>query len=886
MSPIQRLRNREINISDSRLGIAATSKPTWNDLARCILVITATFLAADQARCETNIAVMPTPSVELRNDHYVSNREPLVPNSLIKLPVGSVKPLGWLLETLDRQRNGLTGRLPEVSAWMEKEGNAWLSSDGRGKWGWEEVPYWLRGAISLAYLMDDPELEKEVKVWIDAVLAGQRSNGHFGPLRVFGDDDSQDLWANMVMLDCLQTYYEHSQDQRVLELMSKYFRFQQSIPDEKLFTHFWQFYRGGDNLQSVYWLYDHTGESWLLDLGEKIHRNTADWGQQGKLPNWHNVNVAQAFGEPATYYIQSHNKKDLAAAYDNFYLARKQFGQVPGGMFGADENARAGYYDPRQAIETCGVVEQMLSDEALLGITGDTLWADHIEEVAFNTLVASFMPDYRSLRYLVSPNLVRSDRRDHAPGIENIGPMFVMNPLSHRCCQHNHSVAWPRFVEHLWMATQDNGICASLYGPSSVRAKVADGVEVHIEESTRYPFEEETTLKIDLPQPTMFPLYLRIPSWCMESEVYVNETPVAENVAPSDYVRIIRTWKAGDVVTLKLPMKVSVRRWKNNRNSVSVNRGPLVFSLRVGEQFVECDPTATAAQDSQWQEGIDLEEWRAFEILPSTPWNYGLMLDQADAEKSFTVEQRPWPSDNYPFNAETTPIALKCNARRIPQWNYDLTGLCAPLQDSPIYSNEQDEQVTLIPMGAALLRVSAFPEVRNDRNLPQWKAGIPTELDYTASASHCFELDSVTALVDEQEPCASNDRGIQRHSFLPYTGTKEWLQADFDYPRTIDQVSIYWCDDSSRYDDAPTGNFENTPPADMCRVPKQWRLLYLADGQWQEVRTNVSYGVDVNRYNTLNFEPVSTTALRIEVELMEGSSAGVLEWQIGSLRGN
>ena len=835
------------------------------------------------AQCETNIAVMPTPAVDLRNDHYISNRKPLVPSTLIKLPVGSVKPRGWLLETLNRQRDGLTGRLPEVSAWLEKEGNAWLSQDGRGKWGWEEVPYWLRGAISLASLLEDQALEQEVLIWIEAVFAGQRPDGHFGPLRVFGDDDSQDLWANMVMLASLQTYYEHSHDQRVLDLMTRYFRYQMAISDEKLFTHFWQFYRGGDNLKSVYWLYNRTGDEWLLDLAKKIHRNTANWRQKNKLPNWHNVNIAEAFGEPATYYLQSHDKNDLDAAYDNFHEARKDFGQVPGGMFGADENARTGYYDPRQAIETCGVVEQMLSDEVLLGITGDTFWADHIEEVAFNTLVASFMPDYRSLRYLVSPNLVRSNRRNHAPGIENIGPMFVMNPLSHRCCQHNHSVAWPRFVEHLWMATPDNGICAPLYGPSSVRAKVADGVEVHIEESTRYPFEEETTLKIDLPQPATFPLYLRIPNWCMESEVRVNETPVAENVSPSNYVRIIRTWKSGDVVTLYLPMKISVRRWRNNRNSVSVNRGPLTYSLRIGEQFVECDPTATAAQDSQWQEGVDLEKWQAFEILPSTPWNYGLVLDQVDAERSFTAEKRPWPSDNYPFNAETTPIALTCTARRIPQWNYDLTGLCAPLQDSPIYSDERDELVTLVPMGAALLRVSAFPEVQNDRNLPRWKTGVPERPAYSASASHSYEHDSVSALVDEQEPCASNDRGIPRHSFLPYTGTKEWLQADFDHPRTIDQVSIYWCDDSSRYDDAPTGTFENSPPADMCRVPKQWRLLYLAEGQWKEVKTNVSYGVDINRYNTLSFEPVATTAMRIEVELMEGASAGALEWRIGPL---
>ncbi|MGI9455037.1 MAG: beta-L-arabinofuranosidase domain-containing protein, partial [Aeoliella sp.] len=478
---------------------------------KLLLSVGIVLIASQRAHGETSISVLSRPDVATRNSHYVSNREPLVPSALVKLPIGAVKARGWLHESLLRQRNGLTGKLPEISAWLEKDGNAWLSADGRGKWGWEEVPYWLRGSIRLGKLLEDQELIDETEIWLSMVFEGQRENGHFGPLRVFGDDDSQDMWANMLMLSCLQTYYEYSQDPRVLDLMSKYFRFQLAIPDEEMFTHFWQFYRGGDNLESVYWLYNQTGEKWLLDLAEKVHRNTANWRQAGDLPNWHSVNVAQAFGEPATYHLQSRDPDDLAAAYQNFALVRRRFGQVPGGMFGADENARIGYDDPRQAIETCAVVEQMTSDEVLLGITGDTFWADHVEEVAFNTLPAAFTQDYRALRYLTSPNLATSDRQDHAPGVENIGPMFVMNPLSHRCCQHNHSLAWPRFVEHLWMATPDNGLCAALYGPSIVNASVGEGATAQIEEVTRYPFEEQVVFKIDIDQAASFPLYLRIP---------------------------------------------------------------------------------------------------------------------------------------------------------------------------------------------------------------------------------------------------------------------------------------------------------------------------------------------------------------------------------------
>ncbi|MGI9427319.1 MAG: beta-L-arabinofuranosidase domain-containing protein [Bythopirellula sp.] len=851
---------------------------------KLLLVVLLVLTANQGARGEKSISVLSRPDVSQRNPNYLSNRAPLAPNALIKLPIGAVQARGWLLETLLRQQNGLTGKLPEVSAWLEKEGNAWLSADGRGKWGWEEVPYWLRGAIRLGQLLEDQQLIDETEVWLSAVFDGQRANGHFGPLRVFGDDDSHDLWANMVMLSCLQTYYEYSQDQRVIELMTKYFRFQSAIPDEEMFTHFWQYYRAGDNLESIYWLYNQTGEPWLLDLAAKVHRNTANWRSRGDLPNWHSVNVAQAFGEPATYYLQSRDPNDLQAAYQNFAMVRRRYGQVPGGMFGADENARVGYDDPRQAIETCAVVEQMTSNEMLLGITGDPFWADHTEEVAFNTLPAAFNSDYRALRYLTSPNLVTSDGQDHAPGVENIGPMFVMNPLSHRCCQHNHSQAWPRFVEHLWMATPDDGLCAVHYGPSVVKGVVGEKVETQIEAVTRYPFEEQIAFKITVAEATSFPLYLRIPKWCTRSVIMVNGASVAENMAPSNYVRIYREWQSGDEVTLMLPMDLAVRRWEKNHNSISVDRGPLTYSLKIEAQTVAADPIETAAQDSQWQESVDSAAWPAVEIFPATPWNFGLVLKEADPAQSFEVKQLSWPADNDPFAADSVPIELVCSARQIPGWDVDLTGLCAPLQDSPVYSNSPEQRINLIPMGAALLRISAFPEVQNDRNLPRWQTASQVELAFEPTASYCHQDDTVDAMADGLEPCASNDRGIPRLSFLPHAGGVEWLQANFDAPRTIDQVRIYWCDDVSRYDHAPTGPFKNILTQGKCRVPKAWQLLYRDQGDWKKVAAQQSHTVHVNQYNTLNFQAVTTTALRVEVEQADDSSSGVLEWQISQQR--
>ncbi|MGE8379696.1 MAG: beta-L-arabinofuranosidase domain-containing protein, partial [Sphingobacterium sp.] len=319
------------------------------------------FLSSAQNNAVIAIDQLP---VEGKNLNYINNRLPLKQNALLKLPVGSIVPQGWLGKYLELQKNGLTGHLGEISAWLSKKNNAWLSSDGKGEYGWEEVPYWLKGYANLGYILKDPKIIAESKIWLEAAIKSQRPDGYFGPLIL--RNNKPDLWGNMIMLWCLQSYYEYSGDQRVLTLMTNYFKWQANLPDSFFLKDYWENSRGGDNLLSVYWLYNRTqGNEWLMDLADKIHRNTANWRQKNDLPNWHNVNIAQCFREPATYYLKSQSGDDLKATYANFHFVRQVFGQVPGGMFGADENARPGYTDPRQGVETCGMVEQMASNEIL-----------------------------------------------------------------------------------------------------------------------------------------------------------------------------------------------------------------------------------------------------------------------------------------------------------------------------------------------------------------------------------------------------------------------------------------------------------------------------------------------------------------------------------------
>ncbi|MBK9139895.1 MAG: glycoside hydrolase family 127 protein [Verrucomicrobia bacterium] len=798
------------------------------------------------------VSVVERPDTAVPNQHYVANRPPLAPSPLIKLPLTAIEPRGWLRKQLELQNAGFHGHLGELSRYLRKENNAWLDPRGRGDHGWEEVPYWLKGFGDCAYLLRDPAQIEEAKVWINGALNSQQPDGWFGPGEGRTGEATdlkgrEDLWPNMIMLMCLQSYYEFSGDERVLRAMERYFDYQMRVPEERFIVGYWATSRAADNLWSVYWLYNRTGQPWLLDLGKKIERRTARWVDG--IPNWHNVNMAQGFGGPAFFWMQSGDPRHLHAAERNWQTMRDLYGQVPGGMFGGDENCRPGYSDPRQAVETCGMVEMMFSHERLLFVTGNPVWADRCEDVAFNSLPAALTADLKALRYLTAPNLIRSDRHNKAPGYQNSGPMLHFDPYSHRCCQHNWGHGWPYFAEHLWAATSGNGLAAVLYAPSAVRAKVGDGTLVTVTANTHYPFDERIEFTVATPEPVRFPLYLRVPGWTTTPTLKVNGA--AQAIAPRrlTFVRLDREWRNGDRVTWELPMPITVRQWTKNKNSVSVDRGPLTFSLKIREKMVR-------------EGGTD--RWPAWEILPTTPWNYGLEL-KAEPTESFEVVRREYPGNEMPFTHEGTPIELVAKGRRIPEWQADRLGLVGLLQTSPVKSSEPTERIRLIPMGAARLRIAQFPVIGDGPEAVTWTPPAqPKPSAFPASASHCYESDSLDALGDGIEPAHSNDQEIPRFTWWPRKGTIEWVQFDFGQPRKVGGVSVYWFDDTG---------------AGQCRVPASARLLARRGDTWLPVP---GAGIDTRRdgWNTTEFPPVETTALRLEVQLQPGFSGGILEWKV------
>jgi hypothetical protein len=139
----------------------------------------------------------------------------------------------------------------------------------------------------------------------------------------------------------------------------------------------------------------------------------------------------------------------------------------------------------------------------------------------------------------------------------------------------------------------------------------------------------------------------------------------------------------------------------------------------------------------------------------------------------------------------------------------------------------------------------------------------PSDL-LSPSASHCWQRDSVGALLDGREPKNSHDESLPRFTWWDRRGTSEWVQCDAEQPITVSAVSVYW------FDDRPQGG---------CRVPASWKVLYLKDNEWQEVTNASDYGTALDQYNRTTFEPVTTTGLRVSVQLAPESSGGILEWK-------
>lgn len=657
------------------------------------------------------------------NDHYISNRAPLKSEPYSELPIGAIQPKGWLREQLNRQREGLTGNLDKIYSKVVGSTNGWLGGDGDG---WERGPYWLDGLVPLAYILDDQRLKDKAQEWIEWSLNNQQDDGYFGPIpfedgppkdrQGVQEGPRKDWWPKMVMLKVLKQYYMATEDDRVLDLMTKYFRYQlKHLPDQPLDNwSYWGNRRGADNLMIVYWLYNHTGDEFLLELGDLIYSQTYNWkdvfesGTIAKLnpvPELHTVNLAMGFKAPVIYHQKDHDEDYIESVKKGLKDLKNVHGFVTG-LYGADENLHGN--NPTQGTELCTVVEMMYSFEQITRITGDTYFADYLEKVAFNALPTQHDDEYTTRQYFQQPNQVEVSHKIRNFFNDANAQLCYGVLTGYPCCTANMHQGWPKLVQNMWYATDDNGLAAMIYSSSEVTAKVADGTEVTVIEETDYPFDDTINFTIQCQERIKFPLKLRIPQWADEANIKINGrdwNQIEEN-SDNQMVTIDRTWSGGDTVTLQLPMEIRISRWAEM--SAGIERGPLVYALKIDEQWEE-----KPAEEGNWRIQHPYKE-----VYTEDSWNYGIP-EETIKNRNFELVYEEDKAGKYPWNLENVPVKLKADGKPVEDWKmYKHSAGPLPVSDQKRYGRDPGtknipaEKITLIPYGATTLRISQFPVVQ------------------------------------------------------------------------------------------------------------------------------------------------------------------------------
>jgi DUF1680 family protein len=406
---------------------------------------------------------------------------------------------------------------------------------------------------------------------------------------------------------------------------------------------------------------------------------------------------------------------------------------------------------------------------------------------------------------------------------------FYVNPLASR--GNHHRQPWygcaccptnvVRFVASLGQYVYGalpggDGVCVLQYVGGTGTVKLNSGT-VRLVQDTRYPWDGAVRIAVE-PEGGAgeFNVRLRIPAWCEGATITACGEQV--NATPENgFVSLRRTWSSGDTITLDFPMPV--RRVASDPQ-VEENAGRLaVIRGPVVYCFEDADNPCPVDQAA-------IPEGAAFEAQFEADLLGGVTVLKTRGSQRGAVE-----TDDG-FRVESREVALTA----IPYYAWD--------------NRQPGRMVVWVP---TQLPAVAGPE---DATLA---------IVAKTSSSHCWPRDSAQALNDNVLPRNSNDHDVPRFTWWDHRGTAEWVAYEFQKPKTLSKAEVYWFDDTGR---------------GSCRVPASWRLLAKEGDQWKPVEATSDYGVEKDRWNLVTFKPVTTTAIRMEVELQPGVSGGILEWRL------
>lgn len=492
--------------------------------------------------------------------------------------------------------------------------------------------------------------------------------------------------------------------------------------------------------------------------------------------------------------------------------------RAAGEAYGADYELPSRCYN-----ETCAAVAFLFWNHRMFLMTGDARYMDVFERSLYNGVLSGVSLSGDRFFY---PNPLEYDgKAANNHGHAGRAPWFGC-----ACCPPNVLRTVASLGGYL-AAVQGKKLYVNLYAQSEMTATVA-GQKVAIEQITRYPWDGAVTLRVKAERPARFALCLRIPGWVrgkpLPSDLYSYDDP-----APADwsvrvngerltaeleqgYATLAREWKDGDLVTLDLPMPV--RRVAGN-SKIAATRGLVAL---------ERGPVVYAF------EGVDNDGSVFDAVLPASATVTA--HERADLLGGVTVLEARGAQKAY--RTDTGDVATK--------------GSTLAAIPYAVWANRGLSPMTVwIARAPGQARLAPRPTLASQAKV--------------TTSFHRTGMDPAR-LNDQQTPQNSADGSAPNFDFWPHKGTAEWVAYEFAQPARVKGVTVWWFDD--------TGSGE-------CRLPVSWRVSYRTEaGSWQPVRNTGDYPIRKADPVKATFDPVTTRALRLEVQLPPNFSAGLYEWEV------